>query len=53
MQMFVACLWSAIAGKDEDAEQCFQQALELVRAVTEPGHPEAAYALGAFAAFCK
>ena len=41
------------AGKDDDAEKCFQPALELVRAVTDPGHPEGAYALGASASFCK
>ena len=41
------------AGKDEEAEECFHQALELVRAVKPRGHPEAAFTLGASASFCK
>lgn len=50
---FVTKQLEGTAGKDDDAELCFEQSLDLVKAVVEEGHPEAAYSLGAFAAFCK
>ncbi len=41
------------AGKDSEAEECFQTALATVETVAGRGHPETAFALGAYAAFLK
>ncbi|DBA83627.1 hypothetical protein WJX77_005721 [Trebouxia sp. C0004] len=40
-------------GKDSEAEQCFQTALATVETVAGRGHPETAFALGAYASFLK
>jgi len=41
------------AGKDSEAEECFQTALATVETVAGRGHPETAFALGAYASFLK
>lgn len=41
------------AGNDEEAEDCFSRGLQLVEAVTGPGHDDAVFSLGAYAAFLK
>ena len=41
------------AGNDVEAENCFARSLELVEAVKGPGHADAVFSLGAYAAFLK
>ena len=41
------------AGNNAEAEDCFSRGLELVEAVTGPGHDDAVFSLGAYAAFLK
>ncbi|KAL0041673.1 hypothetical protein WJX79_000444 [Trebouxia sp. C0005] len=43
----------ASQGKDSEAEDCFQTALATVETVAGRGHPETAFALGAYASFLK
>ena len=44
---------SGVTGNDAEAEDCFAQGLQLVEAVTGPGHDDAVFSLGAYAAFLK